>query len=136
LDDAVAIAALFQCLISMLVRLRKDNQRWRVYPVSLVNENRWLAQRYGITKGLVDLGKGAIVPYIDLLNEILDLVAEDADRLGCDKEIAHARAIVERGTSATWQIEAFRTAKDNGADDDKALNAVVDMLIERTAVAP
>jgi len=136
LDDAVAIAALFQCLISMLVRLRKDNQRWRVYPVSLVNENRWLAQRYGITKGLVDLGKGAIVPYIDLLNEILDLVAEDADRLGCAKEIAHARAIVERGTSATWQIEAFRTAKDNGADDDKALNAVVDMLIERTAVAP
>lgn len=136
LDDAVAIAALFQCLISMLVRLRKDNQRWRVYPVSLVNENRWLAQRYGITKGLVDLGKGAIVPYIDLLSEILDLVAEDADRLGCDKEIAHARAIVERGTSATWQIEAFRTAKDNGADDDKALNAVVDMLIERTAVAP
>ncbi|MEK9945729.1 MAG: carboxylate-amine ligase [Alphaproteobacteria bacterium] len=136
LDDAVAIAALFQCLISMLVRLRKDNQRWRVYPVSLVNENRWLAQRYGITKGLVDLGKGAIVPYIDLLSEILDLVAEDADRLGCAKEIAHARAIVERGTSATWQIEAFRTAKDNGADDDKALNAVVDMLIERTAVAP
>ena len=135
LDDAVAIAALFQCLISMLVRLRKDNQRWRVYPVSLVNENRWLAQRYGITKGLVDLGKGAIVPYIDLLNEILDLVAEDADRLRCAKEIAHARAIVERGTSATWQIEAFRTAKDNGADDDKALNAVVDMLIERTAVA-
>ena len=136
LDDAVAIAALFQCLISMLVRLRKDNQRWRVYPVSLVNENRWLAQRYGITKGLVDLGKGAIVPYIDLLSEILDLVAEDADRLGCAKEIAHARAIVERGTSATWQTEAFRTAKDNGADDDKALNAVVDMLIERTAVAP
>jgi len=136
LDDAVAIAALFQCLISMLVRLRKDNQRWRVYPVSLVNENRWLAQRYGITKGLLDLGKGAIVPYIDLLSEILDLVAEDADRLGCAKEIAHARAIVERGTSATWQIEAFRTAKDNGADDDKALNAVVDMLIERTAVAP
>jgi len=135
LDDAVAIAALFQCLISMLVRLRKDNQRWRVYPVSLVNENRWLAQRYGITKGLVDLGKGAIVPYIDLLSEILDLVAEDADRLGCAKEIAHARAIVERGSSATWQIEAFRTAKDNGADDDKALNAVVDMLIERTAVA-
>ena len=134
LDDAVAIAALFQCLISMLVRLRKNNQRWRVYPVSLVNENRWLAQRYGITKGLVDLGKGALVPYIDLLNEILELVAEDADRLGCTKQIAHARTIVERGTSATAQIEAFRSAKNDGADDGDALNAVVDMLIERTAV--
>ena len=60
LDDAIAIAALFQCLMSMLVRLRKNNQRWRVYPVSLVNENRWLAQRHGTTAGLVDLGKGRV----------------------------------------------------------------------------
>jgi len=51
LDDGIAIAALFQCIISMLARLRKGNQRWRVYPVSLVNENRWLAQRYGVTRG-------------------------------------------------------------------------------------
>ena len=116
----------------MLVRLRKNNQRWRVYPVSLVNENRWLAQRYGVTKGLVDLGKGERVPYIDLLNEILELVAEDADRLGCVAEIDHTRTIVERGTSATWQLDAFHLAKTNGADDEQALNAVVDMLIGRT----
>jgi len=136
LDDAIAIAALFQCIISMLVRLRKNNQRWRVYPVSLVNENRWLAQRYGVTKGLVDLGKGERVPYIDLLNEILELVAEDADRLGCVAEIDHTRAIVERGTSATWQLDAFQLAKTNGADDEQALNAVVDMLIARTTDHP
>ncbi len=28
----------------------------------LVNENRWRAQRYGIDEGLVDFGKGQIVP--------------------------------------------------------------------------
>jgi glutamate---cysteine ligase / carboxylate-amine ligase len=132
LDDATAIAALFQCIISMLVRLRKDNQRWRVYPVSLVNENRWLAQRYGITRGLVDLGKGALVPYIDLLDEILELVAEDADRLGCAAEIAHTRTIAERGTRATWQLDAFHSAKAEGVDNEQALKAVVDMLIART----
>ncbi|MEQ8247192.1 MAG: carboxylate-amine ligase [Alphaproteobacteria bacterium] len=134
LDDAIAIAALFQCLMSMLIRLRKNNQRWRVYPVSLVNENRWLAQRHGISAGLVDLGKGTVVPYAELLEEILDLIEEDADKLGCAKEVAHARTIVERGTSATWQIEAFRSAKQAGADTEQALRSVVDMLVERTAL--
>ncbi len=133
LDDAIAIAALFQCLMSMLVRLRKNNQRWRVYPVSLVNENRWLAQRHGTTAGLVDLGKGRVVPYTELLVEILDLIAEDADKLGCANEISHARTIVERGTSATWQIETFRSAMRAGANAEQALKSVVDMLIERTA---
>ena len=84
----------------------------------------------------MDLGKGERVPYIDLLNEILELVAEDADRLGCVAEIDHTRAIVERGTSATWQLDAFQLAKTNGADDEQALNAVVDMLIARTTDHP
>ncbi len=134
LDDAIAIAAMFQCLMSMLVRLRKSNQRWRVYPVSLVNENRWLAQRYGTTKGLVDFGKGTVIPYAELLDEILDLIAEDADRLGCVHEVNHARTIIERGTSAAWQVETFRSAVNYGADVENALKAVVDMLIERTAI--
>jgi len=135
LDDAIAIAAMFQCLMSMLVRLRKSNQRWRVYPVSLVNENRWLAQRYGTTKGLVDFGKGSVIPYAELLDEILDLIAEDADRLGCVDEVNHACTIIERGTSAAWQIETFRSAIEDGADVEDALKTVVDMLIERTAIA-
>ena len=134
LDDAIAIAALFQCLMSMLIRLRKSNQRWRVYPVSLVNENRWLAQRHGTSAGLVDLGKGKVVPYAALLEEILDLIKEDADKLGCANEVAHARTIVERGTSATWQIETFRSAMRAGADAEQALKSVVDMLVERTAL--
>lgn len=132
LDDAIAIAALFQCLVSMLVRLRKDNQRWRVYPVSLVNENRWLAQRYGTTHGLVDLGKGAVVPYADLIEEIIDLVGEDAERLECTREIEHAKTIVERGSSAAWQLDTYRRALERGASSDDALREVVDMLVERT----
>ena len=132
LDDAIAIAAVFQCLLSMLVRLRKGNQRWRVYPVSLVNENRWLAQRYGMTHGLLDLGKGAVVPYAELLEEILDLIGEDADRLDCQAEVQHARTIVARGNSADWQLRTFRAAIEGGATREAALREVVSMLVERT----
>jgi carboxylate-amine ligase len=132
LEDGIAIAALFRCLISMLVRLRKNNQRWRVYPVTLVNENRWLAQRYGTTRGLVDLGKGAVVPYAELMEEILELVHEDAERLDCVAEIENARTIVARGSSATWQLETFNHAIANGVSREDALKTVVDVLIERT----
>ena len=57
MEDAVSLAALFQCLLSMLFRLRERNQRWRVYPRILIEENRWRAQRYGATRDLADYAR-------------------------------------------------------------------------------
>ena len=132
LDDAATIAALTQCLISMLYRLRSDNQRWRIYPRMLVNENRWRAQRYGIEGDLVDFGKGALVPYGDLVEELIELVREDAERLDCVAEVEHAREIAAAGTSAERQLRAHAAARAAGADGREALIAVVDLLIADT----
>jgi len=132
LDDAIAIAALYQCLLSMLWRLKRQNQRWRIYPHMLVKENRWRAQRYGFDSGLVDFGKGAVIPYADLLDELVELVRPDAERLACTGEIAHARRILERGTSAHRQRAAHARALAAGADRRAALEAVVDGLIAET----
>ena len=132
LDDAVAIAALYQCLLSMLWRLKRQNQRWRIYPHMLVRENRWRAQRYGFDAGLVDFGKGAVCDFSGLIEELLELVAPDAARLGCTTEIAHARTILERGTSAHRQRKTFADAIAAGADKPAALRAVVDGLIAET----
>ena len=81
LDDGIAVAALYRCLLRMLWRLRRSNQRWRRYAAMLINENRWRAQRYGTDAGLADFGKGEIVPYADLLEEMIELVREDAELL-------------------------------------------------------
>jgi carboxylate-amine ligase len=132
IDDAICIAALYRCWLHMLMRLRRENQRWRRYSAMLIKENRWRAQRYGIDQGLVDFGRGAIVPYADLLDEILTLVQSDAQTLDCVTEVEHARTIVERGTSAHRQIAHYQRARDDGADDAEALRAVVDLLIEET----
>lgn len=131
-EDGITVAAIFACLVSMLLRLRRDNQRWRVYSNMLVQENRWRAQRYGSDQGLVDFGKGAIVDYPDLLEEIIDLVREDAERLDCVAEVENARDILKRGTSAHRQVAIYDAAKTAGADDTEALHAVVDWLIEET----
>lgn len=132
IDDATAIAALYVCLLRMLWRLRTHNQRWRIYARMLIDENRWRAQRYGIDEGLVDFGKGRIVPYRELLDELLGLLAEDAEALDCQTELAQARTILERGTSAHHQTRIHREALAAGATNGEALKAVVDWLMRET----
>ncbi len=132
LDDAIAIAALYQGLLSMLWRLRRDNQRWRIYPHLLVKENRWRAQRYGSDEGLVDFGKGEIVPYAHLLEEIIALIRPDTERLGSVAEAESARGILARGTSAHRQIAVFRDASARGATRAEGLKAVIDWLAAET----
>ncbi|MFQ5534292.1 MAG: carboxylate-amine ligase [Sphingomonadales bacterium] len=132
LDDCISIAALYQCLLSTLYRLRKNNQRWRIYPRTLIMENRWLAQRYGSDGQLVDFGKGRREPFGDLLEEIIAMLREDAEELDCVAEVQHAREILRRGTSAHRQLHVYTAAKATGADEREALQAVVDTLIADT----
>jgi carboxylate-amine ligase len=132
LDDGIAIAALYRCLLRMLWRLRISNQRWRRYSHMLINENRWRAQRYGLDEGLVDFGKGEVVPVADLLEEIIALTREDAEALGCVAEVERARDIIRRGTSAHRQLAVYRAAVEAGSAREEALRRVVDWLIEET----
>ena len=132
IEDGVCIAALYLCLLRMLYRLKRENQRWRRYSAMLVRENRWRAQRYGITEGLVDFGKGEIVDYKGLLEEILQLIHVDALALDCVAEVEHARTILTRGTSAHRQIEVYDKAVAEGAERQEALKSVVDLLIEES----
>lgn len=132
IDDAIAIASLFRCLARMLYRLRRNNQRWRQYVNFLIAENRWLAQRHGVSGELIDYGKSQCVPFSDLVDEMLDLVAEDAAFFECEAELAHARTILTRGTSADQQIGIFEAAKAEGLDDRTAFNRVVDHLRAQT----
>lgn len=135
-EDTVAIAALYQCILRLLYRLRRKNQRWRQYPPLLIRENRWRAQRYGVEQGMVDFGKGAIVPFGELLEELFELVAEDADHFGTTAEVQHARTILKRGTSADRQLARFEEAKALGGTDHAALIAVVDEIVEETMTLP
>ncbi|WP_417520251.1 carboxylate-amine ligase [Minwuia sp.] len=133
IDDAITVAALYLCILRMLWRLKRSNQRWRIYPAALIRENRWLAMRHGAQGKLVDFGRGAQVPFADLIEEILELIAEDAEALGCQNEVRHARTIAMRGTSANRQMKTFEDRLAAGDDDRTALKAVVAELVENTS---
>jgi carboxylate-amine ligase len=132
LDDGISVAALYVCLLGMLQRLRRSNQRWRTYANMLIDENRWRAQRYGADEGLIDFGIGSRVPYADLLEELIEMVMPDAERYGCVDELLHTRTILERGTSSDHQRAVFEARLAEGATKQEALKAVVDWLAEAT----
>ena len=129
LDDAMTIAAIYQCLLSYLFRLRRNNQKWRTYRSGLIDENIWRAQRYGTGGSLVDFGRGALVPMSDLIEELIEIVSEDAVEFDVVDEVMHARTIVAEGTSAHRQLNTYQSAIEAGADRDQALREVVDGLI-------
>jgi glutamate---cysteine ligase / carboxylate-amine ligase len=136
IEDAICIAAINVSLLRMLFRLRRSNQRWRTYARMLLMENRWRAMRYSFDEGLLDLGRGAIVPHEENLAELIELVREDSDALGCTAEVEHAWKILERGTSAHRQVATYERAIAAGAAPREALEAVVDMLIQDSRVGP
>jgi carboxylate-amine ligase len=124
-DEAVCIAAIFQALIAKLWKLRRDNMTFRVYPLSLIEENKWRAVRYGLHGSMLDLGKQTEVKTRDLIEEMIRWFLDDVlDELGTRKEVEYAFEILKKGNSATRQVETYvRTG---------SLKAVVDQLISET----
>jgi carboxylate-amine ligase len=131
-DDALCVVALYVSILRMLYRIRRSNQTWRAYPLFLLSENRWRAQRYGVAGTLFDFGKGELVAFGDLIDELIAMVGEDAEALGCRPEVEHARAIVARGTSADRQVACLGRLTAAGATREAALRGVVDHLIGET----
>jgi carboxylate-amine ligase len=123
-EETIAIAALFQALVAKLVRLRRNNQTWRIYRPELIAENKWRAIRDGIDGKLIDFGIGQEVPLRFLMNELLELIDDVVDELGTRQEIEYVHTILNEGTSADRQLRVYRETGD--------LKAVVDKLAEET----
>ena len=62
--------------------------------------------------------------------ELIEMIAEDADALGCRAEVERVLTIATDGTSAQRQRAVAAEATAAGADQSQAMAAVVDHLIE------
>jgi carboxylate-amine ligase len=130
LETTLSLAALIQSLTRMLWRLKARNQRWRIYDNFLISENRWRAQRYGTGSGLIDFGKREVVDFADLIDELIELIGEDAEALGCLAEVENTRTILRTGTSADRQRAVFNDSIQAEKTVKEALRDVVRHLVE------
>ncbi len=132
IDDAMCIAALYACLIRRLSRLDREGALPAEPPTEIINENRWLAQRYGVLAFLGDTNEGGRKDIEDSAAELVEELAGDARALGCEQELRHTLTIIRQGAGADRQIDLFRLRRVEGDTDHQALRAVVDLVIEET----
>ena len=132
-DDAVAIASLYRCLVRAVARRPDLNAAVGPVERAVCAENIWQAQRKGTGASFVDAATSACVSVQDSLKAMLDLVAEDAEALGCTDWVKKTRDIATNGSSADRQLAAFQKARSSDASDEVALRSVIAMLAETTA---
>ena len=132
LDDAVAIAALFRCLVRALDRDRALNAGFDRVGRAITVENKWHAQRYGIAATFVDPFSRSPLTLQQWLDQVFDFIAEDIDALGCAADIRRLHRIVAEGTSADRQIDLYTKAKAAGRRRLTAIKEVVDWAARET----
>jgi carboxylate-amine ligase len=136
LEETVCVAAVIQAIVAKLVKLRLNNQSWRLYRSELIQENKWRASRFGIDGSLIDFGIEEAVPVRALWDEILDLVDDVVDDLGIRSEVEYVHTIFDRGTSADRQLTTYLAARANGDSEEQAMFKVVDQLVHETQGEP
>jgi glutamate---cysteine ligase / carboxylate-amine ligase len=131
-DDTIAIAALYRCLVRRLDREPGLNASQPASSRAIIAENVWRAQRYGIHAGFVDETTASMQSVSEALERTIDLVEDDARLLGCLAELRSLRAILTRGTSADAQLAVFSEARGRLRNTGQALGVVVDWLAGET----
>ncbi|HXW42554.1 MAG TPA: carboxylate-amine ligase [Xanthobacteraceae bacterium] len=114
LDDTLAIAALYRALARFLYRHAEHNAAVDAVDRAIAVENKWRAQRYGVQGSFVS--RSGAIAVGDMLDRLLELVAADAEALGCVEQVQQCRAIVVEGTSADAQLRIFTENQHEGAE--------------------
>jgi carboxylate-amine ligase len=128
-EDSIAIASLYRSLVRHLVHDPWHNWDLTAVNRAIVVENKWRAQRYGVTSTFVDEQYGAI-SVGEMLDQVIEATRRDAEALDCVDEVEHCRTIAGFGSSADVQLAVFEQANGIGAGDP--LRAVNDWIAEAT----
>lgn len=132
LDDTLALAALYRCLVRAHVRRPELGTLHTAMTRRIIDENRWRAKRFGTGASFIDERRGDAIPAVTMLGEALDLVAVDARELGCEALLRRFTALFRNGTSAHRQRRLYRQRRLAGDGRIAALQHVTDWLIDAT----
>ena len=135
LDDALAIAALYRCLIATLLANPDMGKARSTHTRRLIDENRWRAKRDGIKAKFILETSNEVVPVADLVASLRTECGEQIERLNCAAALVPLDRILAEGTSAHRQLEIYNDSRAAGDENPEALAKVIEWLKE-TTVAP
>ena len=95
------------------------------FPAELLEENKWLAARYGMQGELIDLPQSTRVPTAELARRLVERLRPHARELGSEREFEVLEDLIEHGTGADRQLAEYRADRD--------MVALVRAIVEATA---
>lgn len=131
-EHAVAIAALYRCLIRHLVQNPSLNRDIGAADRAITLENKWIAQRHGIHGAFIDSATKTVRPVSELVEDMITMLEPDAIALDSLDELRTARGILQFGTSADHQIALETDARGRGKTGEEPLAEIVDWLAQAT----
>ena len=132
IEDAVAITALYACLIRSIAQDIREGNAPAGPRREVIEESRWLAQRYGTFAFLPTHGAEEAPGISEVATELVSRLSPHADALGCERELRGLLDIAGQGSSAERQEDTYREARLDGASEAEALRAVVEQIVAET----
>ncbi len=126
LEHTIAMSALTLALAHRLCRQYDEEEPLVELPTELIDDNKVRAALRGMEGELVDFRAGRRVPAPEMVHRVVDEVREDAEALGCDRELEGIEDLLANGTGARRQLDLW----DGGED----LTPVTRDIVEQTKV--
>ena len=104
-DDSIAIAALWRSLARRLVRNPQLNRD--INAVGRAHRGREQMARAALRRARHLRRRGGAITVADLVDQVVEETAADAEALGCLAEMQRCRTIVGSGTSADAQMAVY-----------------------------
>jgi carboxylate-amine ligase len=111
-EHTLALAALTQAMVKELADHYDAGKQLADYPYEMLDENKWLAARHGMSGELVDLPERRMVPAKELARRVYDRLREHAQDLGSAAELEAIEDILENGNGAARQRVVYEANHD------------------------
>ena len=131
LEDAIAIASLFRCLVATIVGEPALGRERSTHTRRIIDENRWRAKRDGTGAVFIDEHSNELAPVREVLRSLVELAAEHIERLDCARSLQPLQRVLDEGTSAHVQLRLYNEGRAAGESRVQALRRALDWL-ERT----
>jgi carboxylate-amine ligase len=112
LTHTVALAALIQSMCKELAESYESGYQLGTFPREVLEENKWLAARYGLDGTLIDLPQPTRVDAADLARRLAKRLLPHAQDLGCEREFEGIEDMISGGTGAHRQLAEWHSGRD------------------------
>jgi glutamate---cysteine ligase / carboxylate-amine ligase len=112
LEHTVGLAALIQAMAKELAEHHEAGYELGTFPHELLEENKWLAARYGLGGDLIDLPHASRVPARELARRLVARLRPHSRELGSERELEAITDLIEGGTGAERQLAEWRAERD------------------------